>query len=401
MTDKPKRFLLTGGRSPIALELSRQLHRQGHEVFVADTGRGHVTRFSNAVTRYISVPSPRFELAAFIDALAAIIKHEKIDMLVPIFEEIMYVSSGICKFPDSCEVFCTPFQTLRQLHSKWHFVQKCKELGFDVPETTLILSQDDLEKTSFEKPMALKACFSRASQNMKRLFPGKKAPNVAFGEYNPWVAQEWLEGDKFCSYSVVRGGKVLAHTVYPQQYTVEGSSCINFRAIEHAGILAWVQKFSEKMNFTGQVAFDFIEVPERGLFSIECNPRGTSGLHLFHADDGIDRAFLGRTEELIKPKKDREKQIQIGMILYGWKNFNRSPELRPYFKQLTQVEDVTFDRKDIMPFVMQFPLFLGYWSSSKKLNCNIPAAFTYDMDWNGEPLAEICFSSRELCATWS
>lgn len=63
------RILITGGRTPLALDLARHFHNAGHEIYVAETSKLHICRFSNTVTDSFVVPSPRFDSDEFINRI--------------------------------------------------------------------------------------------------------------------------------------------------------------------------------------------------------------------------------------------------------------------------------------------------------------------------------------------
>ncbi len=402
MTNNPKRILLTGGRSTITLDIARSFHSAGHTVYVADSHKMHICRFSNAVKKNFWIRSPRFHTEEFIDDLNKIIEEHHIDMLIPTCEETIYVSYGLDKFPESCEVFCEPFCQLNTLHSKWLFMQQLKELGFEIPETTLIQSKEDLENLRLPYSYALKATYSRACQHIMKVESGSLPPDIHIDSYNPWIAQKWIEGKKYCTYSIAKKGKIYAHSIYPVGFTLEGSSCITFEAVRHPKILEWVKQFAEKTKFTGHLAFDFIETDEGKLYSIECNPRATHGLHLFSDDDDIYQAFFGENTELKQPKEGTIKQIALGMMAFGWRSVNRNPYLPKFLDKFFAATDVVYSKHDLKPFFLMGLLFPMYWYMGKKANLSIPAVFTHDIEWNGERIqmeehhAACCPPKKEL-----
>lgn len=215
-----------------------------------------------------------------------ICKREKIDLVIPTFEEIFCLAKGLDRFPKETQVLCSSYETLDELHNKWRFNKKIEALGFDTPKSYLIHSQEELKKLQFSPPYILKPSYSRAALCIQKV-SSKTPPEVKIDPKNPLVAQEWLHGKKFCSYSIAHNGKLSAHTVYPVDISIEGNSCLNFEAIDHKKIQSWIASFVKKENFTGQIAFDFIETNEGKLYAIECNPRGTSGIHLFQKKDSF------------------------------------------------------------------------------------------------------------------
>ena len=374
-----KNILLTGARSLFTLDLARRFHEKGHRVFAAETSSHHVCRFSNAFKNHFIVPSPRFMSEGFINALVDICKKEKIDLVIPTFEEIFCLAKGLDRFPKEIKVLCTSYERLDELHNKWSFNKKLEMLGFDAPKSYLIHSQEELNNLPLKVPYILKPSYSRAAIYIQKV-TSQTPPQVKIDPRNPHVAQEWLHGKKFCSYSIAHEGKLSAHTVYPVEFSIEGNACLNFEAIDHHKIQSWIESFVEKESYTGQIAFDFIETDKGKLYAIECNPRGTSGINLFQEKDNFPAAFFNTQEKLVTPELGYSKKLAWGMLLYGWKTC----QLQKFVKKFIMVEDVIFSKKDLKPFFHQPLLFFVYLFRSLKLRSRLPAMFTFDIDWNGQ-----------------
>ncbi len=305
-------------------------------------------------------------------------------MIVPMFEEVFYFSKALDRFPTSCKVFCSPFKILDTLHNKWLFNNKIREMGKTAPNSFLIKTERELETLSLAFPYILKPCYSRASQKVIKIEKATQLSKIKIDPHNPWVAQEWLKGEKICTYSIGVGGKLRAHAAYPLQFSIGGSSCLNFEAIEHERIEKWVKEFISRENFTGQLGFDFIELKDKTLYPIECNPRSTSGLHLFREEDNLPLAFSQKATKTIRPKIGFSKQIAIGMLLYGWKNHETKKSRSQFIKKLLSIRDVIFSSHDLFPFFFQPLLFASYIFRCLKLRMRIPSIFTFDINWNGE-----------------
>ncbi|MCB1116155.1 MAG: ATP-grasp domain-containing protein [Chlamydiia bacterium] len=377
-----KKILLSGARSLFTLDLARRFAEEGHLVYAAETSFHHVCRFSNAFEKHFAIPSPRFDPEGFLQSLIAICEKEEIDLVIPTFEEIFCLAKGLGRFPKETTIFCAPYETLDTLHNKWHFNQKLKQLGFDCPKSALVSSQEELHALSFTTPYILKPSYSRASMCIQKVTTSTP-PKIKIDPNNPLVAQEWLHGKKYCSYSIVHHGKIAAHTVYPVEFSIEGNSCLNFKAIDHPKIHKWVETFAQKENFNGQIAFDFIEPSPEKLYAIECNPRGTSGIHLFQQGDRLPKAFFNTQSTLITPRIGYSKKIGWGMLLYGW----QAKRLWTFVKKFMTEEDVIFSKKDPLPFFHQPLLFFVYLYRCFKLRLRLPEMFTFDIDWNGEEIA--------------
>ena len=384
MSNEKKNFLLTAGRAPSTLDLARQLNAAGHQVFVADTTTWHVCRGSNAVKKNFVIPSPRFQTEKFIEELIKITKSEKIDYLIPTFEEVLYISSHLDNFPKTCKVFSAPFETLLRLHNKWFFYEEQVNAGIPVPETFLIEKKEDLKQLDPKSTYAVKASYSRSAQCVYKFEPGSTLPEIEIEPHNPWIAQKWLEGKRFCTYSICEDGQVLAHATYPVQIAIQGHFCLNFESIDHPAILEWVKNFIKMEKFTGQVGFDLFEDGNGTVYAIECNPRATHGLILFKNSDRIDKAFTGNAKNVITPKEGNTKQIAAGMSIYGWKSAYKENKMKEFFQILCKTPYVVFDWKDIKPFLYTPLVYSSYVIESFKSQLNLPASFTHDFNWEGK-----------------
>lgn len=352
-------------------------------MMIADPMRCCICRFSNAVAKTFVTPSPRFDEDGFIDALIDIIDEEQIDWLIPTFEEILFISQNSIRLPDRCQVLSPPFSQLIQLHNKWLFYRKLETLDLPRPQTQLINSPQDLETLDFASAYALKACYSRASQEVYKVPTGGPYPEFSIEPDNPWVAQEWLEGKQYCSYSICHGGKVYAHLVYPVEFAIDGNSCITFEAIEHAEIRRWVEDFVDHEQLTGQFAFDFIQTPNGTIYAIECNPRSTSGLLLFHGNEMLDQALFNNLSTCIAPPPETSRQISIGMLLYGWRRNRGGKRLGAFLKKLISTPDVVYDRHDLMPCLFLPFVLIRLWVAALRHKIPLPSAYTFDLEWNG------------------
>ncbi|MFN7097484.1 MAG: carboxylate--amine ligase, partial [Gammaproteobacteria bacterium] len=196
------------------------------------------------------------------------------------------------------------------------------------------------------------------------------------------VIEPFLTGKEYCSYNICHHGNVLAHSTYSVQIAIDGHSCLQFETIEQPAILQWITNFISKENYTGQISFDFIETPDGQLYAIECNPRASSGVHLFKRDDNLATAFFNTTTKLITPKPGICRQIGMGMLLYGWQP-NASDNFLFFLQKFLSSSDVIFDKKDLKPFFMQPISLLYLLRLAKKLNLSLPAVFNHDLEWNG------------------
>ena len=212
-------------RSLFTLDLARRLHEKGHIVFGAETSIHHICWLSNAFEKHFVVPSPRFRSKRFIDSIVAICKKETIHLVIPTFEEIFSLAKGAKNFPPQTKLFCTSYEALDALHNKWRFNKKIETLGFDTPQSYIIQSQQDLNTCPLSLPYILKPSYSRAALSIQKI-NSTTPPQIKIDPTNPLVAQEWIHGKKYCSYSIAHQGNLAAHAVYPVDISIEGNACL-------------------------------------------------------------------------------------------------------------------------------------------------------------------------------
>jgi predicted ATP-grasp superfamily ATP-dependent carboligase len=379
-----KNILITAGRSPITLDLARQFKAASHNVFVTETTRIHLCTFSNAIKKAFVIPSPRFEPDAFIDALVKTVTENDIDLLIPSWEETLNISMNKDKFPKSCKIYCSSFDVIHELHNKWDFIQKLNKLEIPTPKTVLIENKQDLQDLDFSTPYILKPCYSRASQKVCKVLPTEAPPNIEIESHNPWIAQEWLDGKKFCTYTLCHDGELKAHSTYPVGYSIDGNSCLTFEAVEHKKIYEWIKTFVKAQNFTGQVGFDFVEKADGSIYAFECNPRSTSGAHLFDPQDRLDLAFLNQNVDPILPLKGRTRQFACGMLMYGWRALPPEKTKLSYLWELISNKDIIFNKGDLLPTFTMPLLAFKYVSASRKMKERLISTFYFDLDWNND-----------------
>jgi hypothetical protein len=366
-------ILLTGGRAPATLDLARLLHAAGHTVLVAESLPRHLCQASRAVARCFDVPPPNPDHAGFIDALGSIIRVMGVKLLIPTCEEVFHVARGAARLP--CEVFAPPIDQLRRLHSKWEFIQ-----GLTVAKPRTWLLHELAERPPGK--LVLKPEFSRFSVHVRVLEADQPLPELK----GRWVVQEFIEGRPLCTYGVARDGRLLAHAAYAPDFTAGAGAAIHFVPLAHPALQAWVQDFVAAEHLTGQVAFDFIEAPDGTLYPLECNPRATSGLHLFADADRLDRAFCEEHPQLITPRPTARAQLALAMWVYGLAPAAQSGPKRlfEWARALGAAQDVVFRWDDPGPAMEQWLVFAELERRARAAGTTALEASTADIEWNGE-----------------
>lgn len=374
------KVLVTSGRAPASLELIRLLSLGGHTVHVADSFDIHLSKRSKGVFKNHLVPPPRQETIAYGDALENIILEEKIDLVIPTFEESFWVSKFKDRLEAHCSVFVDDLSKLRKLHNKSDFIKYCLELNIKAPSSKEVHSKQELDHVLKDfNNIVLKPSFSRFGEEVLIQPSQKQIESIDFTKQRSWVVQEFLTGPQFCSYALCRDGHVLASAIYPSEIKSNKVS-LNFRHIELQAIHDWVKNFALKSNFTGQLSFDFID-SQQGLMPIECNPRMTSGLHLFEDRSDFHTIFKNDFKSTLTPSLEVKNMMGILVILYGISDFkNIMSNIRTFIRS----RDIIFRKNDIMPFFDQFRTFIWIAIQSRKKGMSLSKFTTADIEWNGE-----------------
>ncbi|MFT4125209.1 MAG: carboxylate--amine ligase [Gordonia sp. (in: high G+C Gram-positive bacteria)] len=387
MVPSGKHVLITFGRSFLSLNLARLLAAAGHRVTTVDSIGLAITRASHAVTGFRRVPPPKFEPQEYCRELARIVVDEKVDLVIPIHEETDILSMMRGLFPPECELFLSDFELENRLHNKFEYQVMLAERQIPTLGFAQLRGPEDVATLDFDGPFALKQVYSRGSQKVHKVYPGDSLDWLEHDPENPWLAQEWLDGDRYCTYSVVRDGVVRAHATYPVGYAIGGSSCLSFTEVDHPGILRWVMDLLAPTGFTGQIGLDFIDHPLRGLYTIECNPRATSGIMMFRPHNHIDEAFLGTNPELITPDADVASMIKLGMLLYGWRaDARQGRSMRQYLRDLRRYDDVISVGGDRRPGLILPLAYAGILRSCVKYRVGLAEGFMHDHEWDGHQI---------------
>ncbi len=86
------RVLVTNAKNRIAYNIVRSLAAKGIEVFCADFVPRSMSFYSKYASGYFVYPSPFSEQQQCVECLIAKIKELKIDVLIPVFEELFLVA---------------------------------------------------------------------------------------------------------------------------------------------------------------------------------------------------------------------------------------------------------------------------------------------------------------------
>lgn len=376
-----RRVLLTGARAPIALDLARQFHAAGWQVHVADCQPAHATAASRAVHARHRLPAPRQQPQAFAHALAGLCQAQQIDLLVPTCEEVFYVAAAAALLPAGTRLVAMPLPLLRQLHSKWEFLALGQQAGLRVPDSARVHTLEQARHWADGRAVVLKPEFSRFGVDV-RLYPEGLTAAAPALDQRAWVVQALCQGQEVCSYAVAHNGRVLAQAAYRPHWRMAGSASYYFLREDVPDISAQTAALVAALGYCGQIAFDWMVDAQGQATVLECNPRGTSAVHLFAGSDALVMALDGQ------PGPCREPPLAAAMLApMMWLHGGSTAALAGCWAQWQAdrraAADVLMRPGDRGPGLGMLRDLAHYALQSVRTGGNLRAASTVDIEWDG------------------
>jgi hypothetical protein len=410
--------VITGARAPSALDLARRFHEAGSEVVVADSQPMLAAR-SRAVTAAYRVPPPRHRPREFARAVSQIAERHGAHLIVPTCEETFWLAAVSAEATDdalSSALFAPAPAVLRRLHDKAEFAALLTELGVAHPATQVVSSsiawRHLARRRGADAPgVVVKPAFSRFGSRTIMVERGEPLPGLdhvgRVTEEERWLVQERLHGTELCTYAVAVDGRLTAFVVYEPVWRAGHGAGVAFERVPVTDARATAardaaERIAAAVALTGQFGLDLIDTAS-GLSVIECNPRATSGVHLFAPGDGLATAFdrggsggrggggagAGGASEAASVIEASRASARLGVphLLYGPPGVLRGGAAAAgRFTRQFLHPDVLAERGDPIPLGVLARSLATQLSVARAERVPLLAAPTHDLEWNGEPL---------------
>jgi len=381
-----RRVLVLGGRSPVALDHARRFAAQGWQVHVADSIPCRLAASSGAVRACHRIAPPRFDPQGFVRDLTAIIASQRIDLVLPSNEEALYLSAYRPRLPGSVQVAVEDFALMSALHSKWGLVGLARRHGMPVPDSARVPGLAQARAWAAGRAVVLKPEFSRFGVHV-RLYPqGIPADAPELPALGPWVVQELLHGSELCSYAVAWRGQLLGLACYAPRHRLGRSASFYFEPVQREDIRQAVAALVQGTGYSGQISFDWIVGADGQARALECNPRATSGLHLFGADAPLPAALAGEAMACA-PDLSRPRMLAAVMLGAGLPAALRGGRLRAWRQDWARASDVLAQPGDRLPLAGAVADIGSYALLAARQGVGLREASTRDIEWDGEALA--------------
>ena len=374
LSENPKNILIGGGRMTKTLQLARSFHATGHRVILVDIHKywlsGH--RFSNAVSGYYTVPDPQKDLEGYTQALRAIAKKENIDFFIPvaIFAVSYFDTNGKPVLSGYCEIFNFDGDITKMLDDKFAFAEKARSFGLSVPKSFKITDPQQVLNFDFSHEKNKYILKSIPYDSLRRLnmtlLPCDTTEETAafvkslpISEEKPWIMQEFITGQEYCTHSSVRDGKLRLHCC------CESSAFqVNYENVDKPEIMQWVSHFIKELGLTGEASFDMIQAVDKTVYAIECNPRTHSAITMFYNHPGVADAYLGKQPlaEALQPKADSKPTYWLYHEIWRLTGIRSLKQLQTWTINILRGKDAILSVSDPLPFLMvhhwQIPLLV-------------------------------------------
>lgn len=380
--------LITGTRAPAAIDLARSFAADGWRVVGADRLLWPIARLSKAFAAHHRLPIARAGHRAFADRIIELVEAEKAELLVPTCEEAFFIARHKERVADHCDVACHDFATMRRLHDKAALPEVAGGLGIEVPETHRAENEAELQAAlaRLGEGVVLKPAFSRFASRALVRPPAAAIAQVRPTPVDPWACQRFIAGEEVCTYAVAKGGRLTAFSAYRPCHRVGKGSGILFAPVRDRVPEDFAAAFAARHRLEGQFAFDMIRTADGRWFVIECNPRATSGVHLFGGGPALAAAFSGG--EVVRPSGEKAGMVGLAMLLIGLPRALAAGRFIDALGDWWRAEDAVARPGDRGPALTQWLALAEGLALAARHRCSPLAATTFDSEWNGEPLEE-------------
>ena len=380
-----ERVLVTGARAPAALDIARSLKTAGFEVHMADCVPARIARWSKAPAAVHRHASPVQQPARFASDIRTLIDQIDPIAILPTCEEVFHLAALAQAQSWSDRLIAPQFERLATLHHKGRFAALCEDLGLPVPTTTVVTDSTSLIGDAAGTDVVVKPVWSRfGAQTLIR--PDATAlAALRLSAATPWVVQSRVEGEEVSLYAVAHDGRLSAFSAYRSDWRTRGGAAYVFSPLG-GPLFNRLQAMAQTLaTFVGrgQFACDAIVDAAGQPWLIECNPRATSGVHLYGRGTAFGLALLGR--EVAEPGPD----LWLNSVMFdsfGLADALRTRRFAAWREDRCRSHDILSAPGDPAPGLGALVDAAGFGLRALASGHGLAQAMTADIEWNGQPL---------------
>ena len=380
-----ERVLITGTRSVAARDIARSLRAAGYEPHLADCSPAWVARLSSTAGPVHRHASPVDRPADFARDIRGLIARLDPVRIIPTCEEVFHLAALAEADRFSDRLFAPAPDRLTILHAKDRFADLCVSLALPIPQTTTVADRAALAAFSGDAARyVFKPVWSRfGARTLIAPTPSELAA-ITPSPDAPWVVQRRIVGEEVSFYAVCHRGRVAAFCAYGSDWRLSGGASYVFQPLS-ADLTARLRVMADALAVfagTGQIACDAVVDAEGQPWLIECNPRATSGVHLFGRSADFGQALMGRGEA--RPVEGA-RHLSTALWLHGLPTALRDRRLAAWRAQRQQGSDAVGAPHDRLPVLGALLDAAVFGIRALRTGLPLTEAMTADIEWNGRP----------------
>ncbi len=337
--------LVTGVGMTKGLFIARAFHRSGHTVIGADfepCGIPACGRFSRSLAKFYRLQRPGLrDSRGYAQRLVDIVKEDDVDIWVSCSGVASALEDAgaaeMVEAQTACKVIQFGKKVTHILHEKDSFIRQAAEFGLNVPETHYVASAedamavlhpqsdtrggvggDDKATKYIMKPVGMDDS-RRANMTLlplsTRTYTHSHVYLLAPTASRPFVLQQFIKGEEYCTHSIIIRGKIKAFTACPSAELLMHYRVLPGTSPLLQAMLRFTERYVGRMGeVTGHISVDFMldttlartdDVHElkRRLYPIECNPRAHTAVVLF---EGAETEMVDGYLSVLEDKERRD-----------------------------------------------------------------------------------------------
>ncbi|HWU14090.1 MAG TPA: hypothetical protein VN157_08775 [Caulobacter sp.] len=186
-------------------------------------------------------------------------------------------------------------------------------------------------------------------------------------------------------YAVAQAGRLTAFCAYGSTWRERGGASYAFAALDartNDALRALALVLAAEIVRDGQFACDVILDAQGRLWFLECNPRATSGVHLFRRNPALAHAFHGDTR-CVEPSDPPFLYLAPAFGLFGLPAALHARRFTEWRMLCRDGRDVIGAPGDRLPLTGALVDSLAFALNAIVSSRSLAAAMTADIEWNG------------------
>lgn len=380
-----ERVLITGARAVAALDIARSLRAAGFEPHLADCSPALTARASSTAGPVHHHASPVARPAQFARDIRALIARIDPVRIIPTCEEVFHLAALAEADGFANQLFSPSPDRLATLHAKDGFAALCQDLHLSAPDTAVAFDRATLTALTEGSPdIVIKPVWSRfGARTLIAPSPAALAAVVPTPAA-PWIVQRRIVGDEVSFYAVCQDGRVVGFCAYRSDWRLPGGASYAFLPASDE-ITTKLRPMADALAAfagTGQIACDAIVDAAGQPWLIECNPRATSGVHLFGRGAALGNALTGRGTADPAPGN---RHISTALWLHGLPTALRDARFTEWRTQCRQGTDAVATPGDGLPVLGALADAAVFGLRALLTGRPLTEAMTAEIEWNGQP----------------